>query len=77
MDYNPAAILFLMRLIRTRDIQLIVTNIEREVITGGIAARLTNIPNIRRVGREDDFNEKLKVKWHHRLLVGQGTRPDS
>jgi glycosyltransferase involved in cell wall biosynthesis len=69
MDYNPAVILFLMRLIRTREIQLVVTNIEKEVIAGGIAARLTKIPNIRRVGREDDFNEKLKVKWHHRLLV--------
>jgi glycosyltransferase involved in cell wall biosynthesis len=69
MDYNPLAILFLARLIQRLHIQLVVTNIEKEVIAGGIAARMTRIPNVRRVGREDDFNEKLKVKWHHRLLV--------
>ena len=71
MDYNPAAILFLVRLIRTHGIDLVVTNIEKEVIAGGIAAMLCGIPNIRRVGREDDFNEKWKVKWHHQLLVNR------
>jgi glycosyltransferase involved in cell wall biosynthesis len=71
MDYNPAAILFLVRLIRSRRVDLVITNIEKEVIAGGIAARLCRIPNIRRVGREDDFNKKWKVKWHHRLLVDQ------
>ena len=68
-DYNPLAVLFLLRIIEHHNIHLVVTNIEKEVIAGGIAARLKKIPNIRRVGREDDFNEKLKVKWHHRLLV--------
>jgi glycosyltransferase involved in cell wall biosynthesis len=69
MDYNPLAIRFLVKFIRENQVDLVVSNIEKEVIAGGIAARLCRIPNIRRVGREDDFNEKLKVKMHHRLLV--------
>ena len=69
MDYNPLTIRFLVQFIKTHQIDLLVTNIEKEVIVGGIAARICGIPNIRRVGREDDFNEKFKVKWHHRLLV--------
>ena len=71
MDYNPATIFFLVRFIKKKHIDLIITNIEKEVIIGGIAARICGIPNIRRVGREDDFNEKVKVKWHHRLFVDQ------
>jgi len=71
MDYNPATIFFLVRFIKKKHIDLIITNIEKEVIAGGIAARICGIPNIRRVGREDDFNEKVKVKWHHRLFVDQ------
>jgi glycosyltransferase involved in cell wall biosynthesis len=71
MDYHPMTIFFLIRFIKSHRIHLVVTNIEKEVIAGGVAARFCGIPNIRRVGREDDFNEKFKVKWRHRLLVDQ------
>jgi glycosyltransferase involved in cell wall biosynthesis len=69
MDYNPLMIGFLRRFIQRNRIQLVLTNIEKEVVIGGMAARLCGIPNVRRVGREDDFNENYRVKWHHRLLV--------
>ena len=69
MDYNPFMINFLRRFIQKNGIQLVLTNIEKEVVIGGAAARLCGIPNVRRVGREDDFNERFRVKWHHRLLV--------
>jgi len=75
MDYNPATIFFLVRFIKKKHIDIIITNIEKEVIIGGIAARICGIPNIRRVGREDDFNERLKVKWHHCLLVDHSIVP--
>lgn len=71
MDYNPVMIYFLMRFIKKNQIDLVVTNIEKEVIAGGIAARICGIPNIRRVGHGDDFNERFRVKWHHRLLADQ------
>lgn len=69
MDYNPLAIWFLVRFIQENNVHLVVTNIEKEVIAGGIAARLCRIPNVRRVGREDDFNKKFKVRMHHHFLV--------
>jgi glycosyltransferase involved in cell wall biosynthesis len=69
MDYNPAMVYYLVRFIRRNHIDLIVTNIEKEVVIGGLAARLCRIPNIRRVGREDDFNQRLKVRYHHHWLV--------
>ena len=69
MDYNPLTVYFIRRFIMENRIDVMVTNIEKEVIVGGLAARLCSIPNIRRVGREDDFNEKLRVRWHHQLFV--------
>jgi glycosyltransferase involved in cell wall biosynthesis len=69
MDYNPLSIFYLYYQIKTKKIDMVVTNIEKEVAIGGLAARLACIPNIRRVGREDDFNQRWKVKWHHRLFV--------
>ncbi|MCG6909938.1 MAG: glycosyltransferase family 4 protein [Deltaproteobacteria bacterium] len=75
MDYNPYMVLFIWRLIVRNRIDLLVTNIEKEVMAGGLASRLSGIPNIRRVGREDDFNEKWRVKWHHRLLVDRCITP--
>lgn len=69
MDYNPVMIWWLVQFIKTHGIDLVVTNIEKEVAIGGIAARLSGIPNIRRVGREDDFNRRLKVRWNHQTLV--------
>lgn len=71
MDYSPVTVWYLARFARSHQINLIVTNIEKEIIAGGIAARLCGIPNIRRVGREDDFKKKLKILWNHRLLVDQ------
>lgn len=69
MDYNPGIIFFIYRFIKKHQIDVVVTNIEKEIMVGGVASRLAKIPNVRRVGREDDFNERLRVKWHHRLLV--------
>lgn len=69
MDYNPLSIFYLFYQIKTKKIDVVVTNIEKEVAIGGLAARLAGIPNIRRVGREDDFNQRRKVKWHHSIFV--------
>ncbi|NNG00675.1 MAG: glycosyltransferase family 4 protein [Desulfobacteraceae bacterium] len=75
MDYNPSTVAYLVYFIKKNRIDVVVTNIEKEVIAGGCAARICGIPNIRRVGREDDFNRKWKVKWRHRLLVDQCITP--
>ena len=71
MDYNPLSILYLFYQIKSHKIDIVVTNIEKEVAIGGIAARLARIPNVRRVGNETDFNQRWKVKLHHRLFVNR------
>ncbi|MCF7858927.1 MAG: glycosyltransferase [Candidatus Cloacimonetes bacterium] len=69
MDYNPASIGFLVRFIKKNKIDLVVTNIEKEISIGGIAAKISRIPNIRRVGREDDFFSRWKTKFNHQSFV--------
>jgi glycosyltransferase involved in cell wall biosynthesis len=68
-EYNPMSIAFIAKLINRLRIQLIVTNLEKEVAIGGFAARIAGIPNIRRIGREDDFNTSFKNRWNHKKFV--------
>jgi len=68
-DYNPIIILFFVKFIKKHKVDLVVANIEKEIIAGGIAAKLCGIPLLRRVGNEGDFKKRLKYKLHHKLLV--------
>jgi len=52
---------------------VIVTNIKKEVVTGGIAARLCGIPNVRKIGSPDDLNES--AKWYQQRLVDHSVLP--
>lgn len=71
-DYNPKTILYIIYLVKKYKIDLIVTNIEKEIAVGGIAAKICGIPNIRRVGRHDDFNDaKKKIRFRHEKFVDQ------
>lgn len=75
-DYNPATILYLVYMIKKHKIDLMVTNIEKEIAVGGIAAKLCGIPNIRRVGRHDDFNDKKsKIRFRHETFVTDSIAP--
>jgi len=67
MDYNPAMILFLAAFIKRNRVDLVVTNIQKEVIAGGLAARLCGIPNVRMLGNEHDVNDR--VRWRQQMLV--------
>jgi len=55
-DFNPISIFRLVRLIKKHKIDIIVTNTEKEVTIGGVAAKLCGIPNIRRVGSAGDLS---------------------
>jgi glycosyltransferase involved in cell wall biosynthesis len=67
--FNPFMIFYIVKFIKKNKINLLVTNIDKEVGIGGIAAKICGIPNIRRVGREDDLSNKFRLKWDHKLLV--------
>lgn len=56
-DYNPLTILKLVVLIKRHRIDFVVVNIAKEIIFGGIAARLCGVKCIRLIGNELDFEK--------------------
>ncbi len=73
MDYNPFMILHLVRFIRRNRIDLVVTNIQKEITVGGSAAKLTGIPSIRRIGSGNDINPRFR--WRQQHLVDHTIAP--
>lgn len=55
MNYNPFTILYFVKFIKKHKIDIIITNIKKEVIFGGLAGKFTGVPVIRRSGYEKDF----------------------
>ncbi len=75
-DYNPKTVFYTIYLVKKYKIDLIVTNIEKEIAVGGIAAKICKVPNIRRVGRDDDFNDKKKkIRFRHEKFVDHSIIP--
>ncbi|MBN1782769.1 glycosyltransferase family 4 protein [bacterium] len=72
MDFNPATIYFLVRLIRKQQIDLVVTNIKKELSTGGVAARICGIPSVRLIGNERDFKN---IRELHLRVIDQCILP--
>ena len=66
MNYNPWTLLYFIKFIKKRKIDIIVTNIKKEVIFGGIAGKLTGTTVIRRIGNEKDF---IKSKFLDNYFV--------
>ena len=67
MDFSPAAILYLVAFIKRRRVDVVVTNIQKEVLAGGLAARICGIPNVRMLGNEYDLNDR--IRWRQQALV--------
>jgi glycosyltransferase involved in cell wall biosynthesis len=75
-DYNPKTIFIAVNLIKKHKIDLVLTNIEKEIAVGGVAAKFCGIKNIRRVGRHDDFNDsKKKIRYRHEKFVDYSIVP--
>ena len=73
MDFNPYMIGWLMYFIRKHRVAVVVTNIKKEVVIGGLAAKLCGIPNVRMIGSPDDLNET--AKWYQLRLVNHSVIP--
>lgn len=65
MDFNPIMITWILFFIIKHKIDLIVTNIKKEVIIGGIAAKIARIPNIRRIGSEKDYDNPMMKHFYN------------
>ncbi|MCK4359888.1 MAG: glycosyltransferase family 4 protein [Candidatus Cloacimonetes bacterium] len=74
-DYNPLMIVYLIYFIKNNKIELLVTNIEKEISIGGFAAKICGIPNIRRVGNDNDFFDRFKTKFNHNFYVTHSIVP--
>ncbi len=61
-DYNPLMLLFLVRFIKKNRVDLVITNIQKEVIAGGLAAKVCSIPNIRIIGSANDINARIRKR---------------
>ena len=71
MDYNPFLIIYLIYFIKKNKIDIVVTNIKKEIIAGGIAAGMCRIANLRLVGNERDFDRFHHINQHlvsHNIL---------
>jgi glycosyltransferase involved in cell wall biosynthesis len=80
MDYNPLMILYLIYFIKKYKINIIVTNIKKEIIVGGIAAKICQIPNIRLIGNERDFERFYLLKKYlvsHNILPCEYVKKNS
>jgi glycosyltransferase involved in cell wall biosynthesis len=73
MDFNPAMIVYLAALIKRHGIDIVVSNIQKELTIGGSAARLTGVPSIRRIGNEADINPRFR--WRQEHLVDHTIAP--
>lgn len=71
-NYNPLAILKLAIFIKRQQIDFVIVNITKEIIFGGIAAKLCGIKCIRLVGNELDFE---KHRFLNAFLVDLNIHP--
>ncbi|MDR1912084.1 MAG: glycosyltransferase family 4 protein [Helicobacteraceae bacterium] len=72
-DFNPVAPIYFLALILSQKIDLVMANVEKDIMSVGLACKLLKIPLIRRIGREQDFNPKSrKTKFIHQTFVTHG-----
>lgn len=64
-DLNPSAIRFFYNAFKKHDIDVIITNIGKDIATAGVAARLLNIPVVQRIGLPEDIPYRLKTRLLH------------
>ncbi|WP_418715948.1 glycosyltransferase, partial [Bilophila wadsworthia] len=64
-DLNPSAIRFFYNEFKKHDIDVVITNIGKDIATAGVAARLLKIPVVQRIGLPEDIPYRLKTRLLH------------
>lgn len=67
-DYNPAAIAWFMRFLKTERVDRLIVNVGKDMRTAGIAARLAKVPTVLRVGLPRDMKNTPKVRMTHAFV---------
>lgn len=68
-NYNPITILKTIAFIKKNNIDLVVSNIKKEVIVGAIACKICKIPHVRRIGSEQDYNNKTVQRFYEKGYI--------
>ncbi len=70
-DGNPATVRRLMREFRRNDIDIVLTNVKKDLTTGGIAARLCGLPVVQFIGLPGDMRPTFANRCLDALLKPQ------
>jgi glycosyltransferase involved in cell wall biosynthesis len=70
-DIDPRAVLGALRVLRSRSVQAACCNLDREVRTLGVAARLAGVPLARRRGSDCALKNSLRYRLTYRHLVSR------
>ncbi|EMG35707.1 glycosyltransferase [Desulfocurvibacter africanus PCS] len=68
VDFSPALILRFARFFRTRRTDVLVVNVGKDLRTAGLAARLSGVPVLHRVGLPGDMRDTIKVHLMHSFI---------
>lgn len=61
-DFNPRAIAFFRREFREYGTEAVLVNVGRDLRTAGVAAKLSGLPLVQRIGLPGDMKNSLKVR---------------
>lgn len=67
-DLNPVTVGFFCREFRNHAVDVVITNIGKDLATAGVAARLLGIPVVQRIGLPTDIPYRLKTRLLHQWI---------
>lgn len=70
-DYNPVSIRYFRQKFKEHQIDVTCMNIQKELRTAGIAAKILGIPVVQRIGLPTDINYKLDQRFAQKFLVDE------
>ncbi len=68
-DLNPFSIYTFYKLFRKDNIDVVFTNVEKDIATAGVAAKLAGIPVIQQIGLPRDIPYRLKTRLLHTWIA--------
>ncbi len=71
MDFSPLAVHKFWSFFKKENVDAVTVNVSKDLRTAGVAARLTGIPLVQRIGLPDDMRDSPKVRALHQLLRPQ------
>jgi glycosyltransferase involved in cell wall biosynthesis len=68
-DYSLRTIRWFLKLFQSRHTEAVITNISKDIRSGGVAAKLRGLAHINRLGNFTDLKKSLKIQLEYSWLV--------